>query len=90
MPHRDARNSLKLVNGDDFTVSSMGRFMVQADDTIGVSVVGGDSCDPEFKDRFRAGRIEEFGFVVTGSNPEPVHADLTIPVGWVLDGILDG
>ena len=53
---------------------------------FGVSVVGGDFRDDEFKERFLAGPIDEFGFVVTDLNPELQHKDLTIPVRWVLDG----
>ena len=53
---------------------------------FGVSVVGGDFRDEAFKERFFAGRVDEFGFVVTEPGPVPPHADMTIPVRWVLDG----
>ena len=55
-------------------------------EVFGISVVGGDFRDADFKDRFLAGQIDEFGFVVTEPSPEPTRTDLTIPVRWVLDG----
>ena len=53
---------------------------------FGVSVVGGDFRDQAFTDRFLAGQIDDFGFVVTEPSPAPPCTDLTIPVRWVLDG----
>ena len=55
-------------------------------EVFGISVVGGDFRDKDFKDRFLAGQIDEFGYVVTEPNPEPARSDLTTPVRWVLDG----
>ena len=55
-------------------------------EVFGVSVVGGDFRDEAFRDRFLAGQVDEFGFVVTEPSPVPPCADVTIPVRWVLDG----
>ena len=53
---------------------------------FGVSVVGGDFRDQDFKERFLAGQIDDFGIVVTEPSPAPPCTDLTTPVRWVLDG----
>ena len=55
-------------------------------EVFGVSVVGGDFRDEAFRDRFLAGQVDEFGFVVTEPSPVPPCTDVTIPVRWVLDG----
>ena len=55
-------------------------------EVFGVSVVGGDFRDEAFKERFLAGPVDEFGFVVAEPGPVPPPADVTIPVRWVLDG----
>ena len=53
---------------------------------FGVSVVGGDLGDPAFRDRFLAGHIDQFGYVVTGPDAVLPRDDVTTPVQWVLDG----
>ena len=55
-------------------------------ETFGVSVVGGDFRDQAFTERFLAGHVEEFGYVVTERGGVPHLPDVTIPVRWVLDG----
>lgn len=51
---------------------------------FGVSVVGGDFDDAEFKNRFLKGKLREFGYVVTEQGGEiREEPDLTIPVSWV-------
>lgn len=55
---------------------------------FGVSVVGGDFDDAEFKKRFQKGTLQEFGYVVTEQGGEiRKEPDLTIPVSWVFQGI---
>ena len=55
---------------------------------FGVSVVGGDFDDAEFKNRFLKGKLQEFGYVVTEQGSEiREEPDLTIPVSWVFQGI---
>jgi hypothetical protein len=54
---------------------------------FGVSVVGGDFVDEEFKQRFFTGKLESSGFVV--EEMEGVvekKQDLTRPVAWVVSG----
>lgn len=53
---------------------------------FGVSVVGGDFRDEAFKDRFLAGDVNEFGYVVTEPGARSHRDDVTTPVRWVLNG----
>ncbi len=55
-------------------------------EVFGVSVVGGDFRDEAFKAQFLDGRVDKFGYVVTGPGAGPHPPDVTIPVRWVLDG----
>ena len=55
-------------------------------EVFGVSVVSGDFRDEAFKERFLAGHVDEFGFVVTEPGPVPPRAGVETPVRWVLDG----
>ena len=55
-------------------------------EVFGVSVVGGDFRDEAFKERFLAGHVDEFGYVVTEPGVVPHRPDVTTPVRWVLDG----
>ena len=55
-------------------------------EVFGVSVVGGDFRDEAFKDRFLAGSVNEFGYVVTELGAKSHRDDVTTPVRWVLDG----
>ena len=55
-------------------------------EVFGVSVVGGDFRDEAFKERFLAGHVDEFGYVVAEPDAMPHPADVTTPVRWVLDG----
>lgn len=54
-------------------------------ETFGVSVVGGDFRDEEFRGRFLAGDVGEFGYVVTDSGDK--RSDVTLPLQWILDSI---
>ena len=54
---------------------------------FGVSVVGGDFLDEDFKQRFLNGKLESSGFVVQESNGAvEKRLDLTLPVAWVVNG----
>ena len=55
-------------------------------EVFGVSVVGGDFRDEEFKAQFLAGQVNDFGYVVTELGVMPHLEDVTTPVRWVLDG----
>ena len=55
-------------------------------EVFGVSVVGGDFRDEEFKAQFLAGQVNDFGYVVTEPGVMPHLEDVTTPVRWVLDG----
>ena len=55
-------------------------------EVFGVSVVGGDFRDEAFKERFLAGHVGEFGYVVTEPGAGSHPPDVTAPVRWVLDG----
>ena len=52
---------------------------------FGVSVVGGDFADPEFKTRYFEKSIEECGYVVADSDVVQQDDGVTTPVRWVLD-----
>ncbi len=52
---------------------------------FGVSVVDGDFNDPEFRDRFLAGDIRDFGSIV-GTGAE---RDIATPLRWILDGTVE-
>lgn len=54
---------------------------------FGVSVVGGDFIDPDFKQRFFEGDLKSHGYVVEEvAGQVTTKADLTVPVAWVVDG----
>ena len=56
-------------------------------EVFGVSVVGGDFGDGDFRRSFLDGTIDEFGYVVIGTDDgrSQRKLDLTIPVSWVLE-----
>ena len=54
---------------------------------FGVSVVGGDFSDSDFRERFLAGEIGEFGFVVGEAGP--AERNVTTPLHWILDGTVE-
>ena len=53
---------------------------------FGVSVVGGDFSDTDFRERFLASEIGEFGFVVGEAVAEQPKLNVTTPLQWILDG----
>ena len=53
---------------------------------FGVSVVGGDFSDTEFRDSFLDGEIGDFGFVVDAAGVKQADGDVTTPLKWILDG----
>ena len=55
-------------------------------EVFGVSVVGGDFSDMDFRERFLDGEIGDFGFVVGVAGVGPAEGDVTTPLHWILDG----
>jgi hypothetical protein len=52
---------------------------------FGVSVVGGDFIDPEFKQRFFTQDLKSAGYVVDEHDGRiETKSDLTLPVAWVV------
>lgn len=58
---------------------------------FGVSVVGGDFVDDEFKEEFFEANIDEAGYTVFTGDDGAVRSetDLTLPVAWVVDSLFD-
>ena len=55
---------------------------------FGVSVVGGDFSDTDFRERFLVGEIGDFGFVV-GEGVGPAKRHIATPLHWILDGAVE-
>lgn len=58
---------------------------------FGVSVVGGDFIDDDFKQRFFNGRLTDSGYIVQeqGGTVE-IKPDLTLPIEWVVGAAVGG
>lgn len=56
---------------------------------FGVSVVGGDFNDEEFKAEFFEADVDEMGFATFDQDGIHKEADLTLPVAWVVDPLFD-
>ncbi len=57
---------------------------------FGVSVVGGDFEDPDFKTEFQEGDVAEMGYVTidTDTGTQKI-VDVTLPVAWVVEPLFD-
>lgn len=54
---------------------------------FGVSIVGGDFVEPQFRERFYKANLDEVGYTVFGEAGEPARrvADVTLPIEWVVE-----
>lgn len=55
---------------------------------FGVSVVGGDFVDNNFREEFLAGDLKAYGYVVEELDGQPsCKRDITIPLAWIVEGL---